>query len=63
MLIYCFQLRDLESEVEEERRQRTAAVNARKKLEGDTKDLVAQVDAANRAKDDLSKQLKKLQVS
>lgn len=57
------QLRDLEAELEEERKQRTAAVNIRKKLEGDNKELLAQLNAAANIKDDALKQLKKLQVS
>jgi len=56
------QLRDLEVELEEERKQRSSAVAARKKLEGDFKSMEHEVDTANKAKEDLAKQLKKLQV-
>ena len=56
------QLRDLEVELDEERKQRASAVAARKKLEGDFKSMEHEVDAANKAKEDLAKQLKKLQV-
>jgi len=56
------QLRDLEADLEEERRQRSAAISARKKLEGDLKSLESQVDAANKMKEDALKQLKKIQV-
>jgi len=53
----------MEMELEEERKQRASAVAARKKLEGDFTALEQEVDAANKAKEDLSKQLKKLQVT
>jgi len=56
-------LRDLEVELDEERKQRASAVAARKKLEGDFVSLEHEVDAANKAKEDLGKQLKKLQVT
>jgi len=56
------QLRELEAELEEERRQRSAAVSARKKMEGDLKSLESQVDTANKLKEDAIKQLKKIQV-
>jgi len=56
-------LRELEAELEEERRQRSAAVGARKKLEGDIKSLESQVDTANKLKEDALKQLKKIQVN
>jgi len=56
------QLRELEAELEEERRQRSAAISARKKLEGDLKSIESQVDTANKLKEDALKQLKKMQV-
>jgi myosin protein heavy chain len=52
----------MESELEEERKQKAMAVAARKKLEGDFKSMEEQVDSANKLKDDLLKQIKKLQV-
>ncbi|XP_013779485.1 myosin heavy chain, non-muscle-like [Limulus polyphemus] len=55
------QMRDLEAELEDERKQRGAAINARKKLEGDFKDLEQQLEMANRLKEDAIRQLKKLQ--
>ena len=60
----CFyvQLREIEVELEEERKQRSLAVNARKKLEGDMKAVEQQFDMANKLKEDAVKQLKKLQV-
>ena len=41
-------LRDLETELEEERKQRTAAVAARKKLESDLKDSEATIELHNK---------------
>jgi myosin protein heavy chain len=55
------QLREMEAELEEERKQKTAAVNARKKLEGDFKAMEQQVDTATKIKEDALKQLKKIQ--
>lgn len=53
------QLRELEGELEEERKQRTAAVTARKKLEGDLKDMEGQLEMNSKLKDDALKQLKR----
>ena len=50
-------------ELEDERKQRSAAVAARKKLELDLKELEAAIDMANKNRDEALKQLKKLQVS
>lgn len=59
----CFpQLRDLETELDEERKQRVAAVGARKKLESDLRMSAQQVDVVTKAKDDIAKQLKRAQV-
>jgi len=55
------QLRDLEAELDEERKQKQAAVNAKKKLETDYKDLESTMDMNNKLKEDSLKQLKKLQ--
>merc|ERR1719232_1089568 len=55
------QLRDLESELDEERKQKQTAVNAKKKLETDYKDLESTMDMNNKLKEDALKQLKKLQ--
>lgn len=57
------QLRDLETELDEERKQRVAAVGSRKKLESDLKMSAQQVDIVTKAKDDIAKQLKRAQVS
>ncbi|XP_065073344.1 myosin heavy chain, non-muscle isoform X1 [Ochlerotatus camptorhynchus] len=54
-------LRDLEAELDEERKQRAAAVAAKKKLEGDLKDIEATLEMNNKIKEDALKQAKKLQ--
>lgn len=56
------QLRDIEAELEDERKQRTAALASKKKLEADYKDLEQQLEMHNKVKEDALKQLKKLQV-
>ena len=48
--VCCAQLREMEADLEEERKQKTAATSARKKLEGDFKDMQAQVDMANKVR-------------
>ena len=55
------QLRDIEAELDEERKQRAASVALRKKLEGDLKDSEAQLEMHIKVKEDALKQLKKLQ--
>ncbi|XP_053109441.1 myosin-9 [Hemicordylus capensis] len=55
------QVREMEVELEDERKQRSIAVAARKKLEMDLKDLEAQIDSANKNRDEAIKQLRKLQ--
>ncbi|GAB5580510.1 myosin-10 isoform X7 [Prionailurus iriomotensis] len=55
------QVRELEAELEDERKQRALAVASKKKLEIDLKDLEAQMEAANKARDEVVKQLRKLQ--
>lgn len=57
------QVRDLEEELENEKRSKGGAANVRKKLEAQVQDLEQQFDSANRLKDDYLKQLKKLSVS
>jgi len=49
-------------ELEEERRQRGAAVSAKKKMEGEFAELEASIENANKQKDDAQKQFKKIQV-
>uniref|UniRef100_A0A665WMM2 Myosin-9 n=1 Tax=Echeneis naucrates TaxID=173247 RepID=A0A665WMM2_ECHNA len=55
------QVREMEMELEDERKQRSAAVAARKKLELDLKELESGIDMANKNRDEALKQLKKLQ--
>uniref|UniRef100_A0A8B9LWA6 Myosin, heavy chain 10, non-muscle n=1 Tax=Astyanax mexicanus TaxID=7994 RepID=A0A8B9LWA6_ASTMX len=55
------QVREMEAELEDERKQRALAVAAKKKLEMDLKDVEAQIEAANKARDEAIKQLRKLQ--
>ncbi|KRG04568.1 myosin heavy chain, non-muscle isoform X2 [Drosophila mojavensis] len=55
------QLRDLEAELDEERKQRTAAVAAKKKLEGDLKEIETTMEMHNKVKEDALKHAKKLQ--
>ncbi|XP_031573966.1 myosin-10-like [Actinia tenebrosa] len=55
------QLRELESELDEERKLRVNAVNAKKKQEMDMRDLEDQLEAANKVKEDGLRQLKKYQ--
>lgn len=53
----------MEMELEDERKQRSAAVAGRKKLELDLKELEAAIDMANKNRDEALKHQKKLQVS
>uniref|UniRef100_A0A3Q2XQV2 Myosin-9 n=1 Tax=Hippocampus comes TaxID=109280 RepID=A0A3Q2XQV2_HIPCM len=55
------QVREMEMELEDERKQRSAAVGSRKKLELDLKELEAGIDMANKNREEALKQLKKLQ--
>uniref|UniRef100_A0A668A6M0 Myosin-9 n=1 Tax=Myripristis murdjan TaxID=586833 RepID=A0A668A6M0_9TELE len=55
------QVREMELELEDERKQRSVAVAARKKLELDLKELEAAIDMANKNREEALKQLKKLQ--
>ncbi|XP_064139693.1 myosin-9 isoform X2 [Loxodonta africana] len=55
------QVREMEAELEDERKQRSMAMAARKKLEMDLKDLEAHIDSANKNRDEAIKQLRKLQ--
>ncbi|XP_061585101.1 myosin-9a [Cololabis saira] len=55
------QVREMELELEDERRQRSQALSSRKKLELDLVDLEAQIDLANKGRDEAIKQLKKIQ--
>uniref|UniRef100_A0A914UV07 Myosin tail domain-containing protein n=1 Tax=Plectus sambesii TaxID=2011161 RepID=A0A914UV07_9BILA len=55
------QVRDLEEELEGERRGKTGAVNSRKKLESQIADLEQQLELSNRLKEDYNRQLRKCQ--
>ncbi|XP_027141138.1 myosin-11 [Larimichthys crocea] len=55
------QVRELEAELEEERRQRGQASGSKKKLEGELKDMEDQLEATSRGRDDAVKQLRKIQ--
>ncbi|OPJ68854.1 myosin-9 [Patagioenas fasciata monilis] len=55
------QVREMEVELEDERKQRSIAVAARKKLEMDLKDLESHIDSANKGREEAIKQLRKLQ--
>ncbi|XP_050783397.1 myosin-10-like isoform X7 [Gopherus flavomarginatus] len=55
------QVRDLEQELDGERKQRAQAVAARKKLELDLQEVLGQIDAANKGREEAVKQLRKLQ--
>ncbi|XP_067875475.1 myosin-9-like isoform X2 [Heterodontus francisci] len=55
------QVRELETELEDERKQRSMAVTAKKKLEMDFKDLEGQIEASNKGREEAIRQLRKLQ--
>ncbi|XP_010132450.1 PREDICTED: LOW QUALITY PROTEIN: myosin-9-like [Buceros rhinoceros silvestris] len=55
------QVREMEAELEDERKQRSIAVAARKKLEMDLKDIESHIDTANKNREEAIKQLRKLQ--
>ncbi|XP_051243903.1 myosin-10 isoform X1 [Dicentrarchus labrax] len=55
------QVREMEAELEDERKQRGLAVAAKKKLEMDLKDIESHIEGANKARDEAIKQLRKLQ--
>lgn len=52
----------MEAELEDERKQRSVAVAAKKKLEMDLNELEGQIETANKGRDEAIKQLRKLQV-
>ncbi|XP_036943976.1 myosin-11-like [Acanthopagrus latus] len=55
------QVRELEAELEEERKQRGQASGSKKKLEGELKDMEDQLEATSRGRDEAIKQLRKIQ--
>lgn len=54
-------IRDLEMELEEERKQRSGALAFKKKLENDLQDLTQQLEITNKLKEDAVRQYKRLQ--
>lgn len=56
-------MRELEAELEDERKQRTSMAAGKKKLEGDFKDMEDQFEMACRGREEALKQLRKVQVS
>ncbi|XP_075184995.1 myosin-10-like isoform X12 [Anomaloglossus baeobatrachus] len=56
------QVRDLEVELDEERKQKAQIVAGKKKLEIDLQNMESQIDAANKGREEAVKQLKKLQL-
>lgn len=56
------QIRELESDVEDERKQRSVAVNIRKKLEADLLESNQQLEFERKTKEEQSKQNKRMQV-
>ncbi|NWX83723.1 MYH9 protein, partial [Nothoprocta ornata] len=55
------QVREMEAELEDERKQRSIAVAARKKLEMDLKDIESHIETANKNREEAIKQLRRLQ--
>ena len=55
-------MRDLEAQLEDERKQRSSATSAMKKLEADLMELESQKDLDAKGRDDAHRQYKKLQV-
>ncbi len=56
------QLRDLEGQLEDERKGRTVAQSAVKKIEGELSEMESQVDAESKGKEDALRMYKKIQV-
>ncbi|NWJ10359.1 MYH9 protein, partial [Crypturellus undulatus] len=55
------QVREMEAELEDERKQRSIAVAAKKKLEMDLKDIESHIETANKNREEAIKQLRRLQ--
>ena len=55
-------MRDLEAQLEDERKQRSSATSAMKKLEADLMELESQKDLDAKGRDDAHRQYKKIQV-
>lgn len=60
--VSAWQVREMETELEDERKQRASMAAAKKKMEGDLKDLEDQIETSNKGRDEAIKQLRKLQV-
>jgi myosin protein heavy chain len=56
------QVRDLEGELEDERKQRSAALTARKKIEGDYNELQLSLAKVSQQRDEFDKKSKRLQI-
>ncbi|XP_072281664.1 myosin-10-like isoform X4 [Pyxicephalus adspersus] len=56
------QVRDLEVELDEERKQKAQILAAKKKVEMDLQEMENQIDAANKGREEAVKQLKRLQL-
>uniref|UniRef100_A0A8C4R2B5 Myosin, heavy chain 11a, smooth muscle n=1 Tax=Eptatretus burgeri TaxID=7764 RepID=A0A8C4R2B5_EPTBU len=56
------QLREMETELEDERKQKSQAVSTKKKLENDLKDMENQVETATKGQEEAVKHLRKVQV-
>lgn len=52
----------METEIEDERKQRALSAAGKKKLELDLKELEGRMEAVNKGRDEAIKQLRKLQV-
>jgi len=52
----------METELDDERKQKSAALAAKKKMEMDYNDMDSHIESATKAKDDAIKQLRKAQV-
>lgn len=55
-------MRDLEVELDEERKQKVQILAGKKKMEMDLQEMENQIDGANKGREEAVKQLKKLQV-
>jgi len=62
ILLFFLQLRTMEGELEEERKQRSSSIADKKTLDMDYIDLENHIDAADKGNKDAVKQLKRVQV-
>lgn len=61
-LLPLVQVRELETMLEEEKTQRAQALTVKKQLETELQEAEAQVEAANRGREEALRQMKRLQV-